>query len=242
MAMRTWIGTSVLALGLAVGGRVWALAAGAPAAGAAKPDITFVDEDEEGQGGDPETAGTNPFGPAKADVSRKDAVPGHALLSNGLKIPGKIYTTRAKRLKIFNVKRNLYEYVPVPAIKRMEVSIDWERLDKEWRFREAGSPEKVYTGRTYPARQLAWRLVLRNDHEIVGHILGQPLYVEHNGKAERFLFSKRQKGAMGTALQDLVYLKSVVFGADAYNEAVEELNRKAEAAEKTDTAAPKSAP
>lgn len=241
--MRIWLAMGLLALGLAVGWGVWALGADAPAAGAGgPPEITFVDEDEEGQGGGAGTAATHPFGAAKADVSRKDAVPGYGLLSNGLKMPGKIYTTRSKRLKIFNVKRNLYEYVPVPAVKRMEVAIDWERLDKEWRFKEAGSPGKVYTGRIYPLRQLAWRLVLRNDHEIVGHILGQPLYVEHNGKAERFLFSKRQKGATGTTLQDLLYLKSVVFGAEAYNEAVEELKRKAEAAGKAEAPAGKSAP
>lgn len=228
--MKTWLSIGLLAAVCLLAAPFAARVAAGEGAAAEPPAITFVDDgdDEEGQGG---SSPVNPFGTTKEAVSRKDAVPGYLSLSSDLKVPGRIYTTRAKRLKVFNLKRNLYEYVPVPAIKRMEVSIDWERLDKEWRFKDAGNPEKVYTGRSYPARQLAWRIILRNDHEILGHILGQPLYVEHNGKAERFLLSKRQKGPMGSSLQDLLYINAVVFGAEAYNQAVEELKQKAEAAE-----------
>jgi len=226
LSWATWVA-------LAAGGETPAKAE-KPGGAKAAPDIKFTDEDDAdtGQGGPAAKAGTNPFGEAEASSGRRDAVPGYVELSTGLKIPGKIYTTRAKRLKVFNVQRQLYEYVPVPAIKRMEAVVEWERLEKEWRFKEAGNPEKIFTGRSYPARQLAWKIVLRNDHEIMGHVLGQPLYVEHNGKAEQFLFSKRTKGAIGQTLDDLSYLKSIVFGPVAYDLAVEELKAKAEAAGK----------
>jgi predicted acyltransferase (DUF342 family) len=72
--------------------------------------------------------------------------------------------------------------------------------------------------------------VLRNDHEVFGHILGQPLYIDHNRKVDRFLLHQRDKGEMGQALQDIPYIRSVVFGAEAYNQAVDELKAKAEAA------------
>jgi hypothetical protein len=116
--------------------------------------------------------------------------------------------------------------VPVPAIKRIEVTVQWERMDKEWRFKEAGNPEKIYTGREYPVRMLEWRLVLRNDHEIVGHILGQPLYVSEGGRAERFILHQRDKGEMGQALKDLVYVKRVEFGPEAYERAEKERKAK----------------
>ena len=223
---------------LALGGWAWAAGDGqggsgpgqAPGAapGVKGPDIKFVEEeDDEGAG---KSTPKNPFG-AEGNVSgRKDAVPGYVELSTGLKVPARIFTTRGKRLKIFNLKREAYEYVPVPALTKIEAVVEWERVDKEWRFKEAGNPEKVYTGRSYPARQLAWRLTLRNNHEILGHVLGQPLYAEHNGKVERFILHKRDKGAMGGELKDLLYIKSVEFGADAYNQAVDELKAKAEAA------------
>jgi hypothetical protein len=193
------------------------------------PDITFVDDDADAAG---TRGGASPFGPGQAGVSRKDAVPGYLELSTGLKVPGLIYTTRAKRLKIYNIDRERYEYVPVAAIARIEGTVEWERMDKEWRFKEAGNPEKVYSGREYPVRKTAWTLTLRNDHKIRGHVLGQPLYVEHNGKAERFLLHDRDKGPMGSTLAALLYIKRVEFGPEAYNQAVEELKAKAGAAAK----------
>jgi len=192
------------------------LPAAEPAPG---PDITFVEDEEEDAGDRP----ASPFAADERAGHRQDAVPGCIELSDGTKRAGKIYTTRAKRLKIYNLKRSIYEFVPVPACKRIEAVVEWERMDKEWRFKEAGNPEKVYTGRAYPLRMLAWRLTLRNDHEIVGHILGQPLYAEHDGKAERFILHKRDKGPMDGKLEDLVYIRRVVFGPEVYNEALKEL-------------------
>jgi len=200
----------------------------APAAG--PDDIIFVDDGAEGlpagQGG------ANPFGTAPA-AERRDAVPGYVELSTGLKVPGRIYTTRAARVKVYNLQREIYEFVPVPALKSIETAIEWERMDKEWRFKEAGNPEKVYSGREYPVRKVAYTLVLRNDHRITGHILGAPLYAEHNGKVERFILHDRDKGPMGSTLQDLHYVRRVEFGAEAYNRAVAELKAKAEAAAKS---------
>jgi len=208
-------------------------------------DITFVEDDDT----KPATgkAATNPFGDPGEAVQRKDAVPGYVELSNGLKIPGYIYTTRAKRLKIFNLKRELYEYVPVPALKSIQTTVEWERMDKEWRFKEAGNPEKVYSGREYPVRKVMYTLTLRNDHEITCHMLGPPLYVEQSGKPRvQFILHDRDKGEMGAALDSLdtlKYIKSVVFGPEAYNLAVEELKAKAEAAaKKAEQGAKKGAP
>jgi len=207
-------------------------ATGAPAPG----DITFIEDDDAGA---PGKGAVNPFATGGA-AERRDAVAGYVELSSGLKLPGKIYTTRGKRLKVYNLKRGLYEYVPVPALKRIDVTVEWERVDPEWRFKEAGNPEKVFTGRSYPVRSMAWTVVLRNDHEIYGHILGQPLYIDHNGKVDRFLLHQRDKGEMGQTVQDIPYIRSVVFGVEAYNQAVDELKAKAEAAgaKKTGAAAP----
>ena len=215
-----------------------AIAAGVPWAAGGEPaggpkvvgpgDITFIDEDSaEGAGG---TGPANPFGGGAAGVERKDAVPGYIELSNGLKVPGKIYTTRAKSLKIYNLRRERYEYVPVPALKRIEATVEWERMDKEWRFKEAGNPEKIYSGREYPVRKVAYTLTLRNDHQIYGHILGQPLYADHNGTVSRFILHDRDKGPMGQTLADLVYIQRVEFGPEAYGAAVEALKARAAAA------------
>jgi len=221
-------------------------------------DITFVDDEADAPGQRPAAAGqpgqpgqaatppekpaSNPFGTA-GGFARQDAVPGYLELSSGLKVPGHIFTTRAARLKIYNLDREMYEYVPVPALRSIDTTIEWERMDKEWRFKEAGNPEKVYSGREYPVRKVCYTLTLLNDHKIRGHILGQPLYVAHNDKADRFLLHDRDKGAMGQTLADIPYIKHVELGPEAYNQAVDELKAKAEAAaKKAAGAAGKAAP
>ncbi|MBE3132053.1 MAG: hypothetical protein IMZ55_01150, partial [Acidobacteria bacterium] len=109
---------------------LWAPCGGAPAGqsgpkaeatpaakAAAEPDITFAEEEEEPA---PEAKAPNPFGRTEEVVTRTDGVPGYIEVSTGLKVPGRIYTTRAKRLKIYNLQRKMYEYVPVAACKRIE--------------------------------------------------------------------------------------------------------------------------
>jgi hypothetical protein len=188
-----------------IAGLVWAGEPGpsAPPTG----DITFVEEEQGGEAGE---KAVNPFAAGAEGGGRKDAVPGYVELSSGVKVPGRIFTTRAKRVKIFNLQKEVYEYVPVPAIRKIETVIAWERMEKEWRFKEAGSPEKVYTGRSYPARKFAYRLTLLGGHTITGHILGQPLYLAREGKTDRFVLHDRQKGPLDTTLEDLLYLKRVV--------------------------------
>jgi len=220
----TWRRTGIDLIAL---GALAVVVAGARPAAAGEPDIQFVEPEEAASADD----GSTPFsGGSRKGPRRADAVPGYAELSNGLKVPGTIYTTRAKRLKIYNLQRQIYEYVAVPALEEIEAVVEWARVDKQWRFKEAGNTEKVYTGKSYPVRMLKWRLLLRNGHEIVGHILGQPLYVAHQGTPERFILHKRQKGPLGDTLEDLIYVRRVVFGPQAYNEAVDELAEKAGAA------------
>ncbi len=191
--------------------------------GGSAADIMFVEDEEEG--GEAEGP-ASPFGTGKGTGARKDAVPGYVELSSGLKMPGRIFTTRAKRLKVYNIEKEIYEYVPVPALKRIEAVVVWERQQRQWRFKEAGSTEKVYTGETYPARMLSYRLTLRNDHRITGDVLGQPLYIAREDRTDRFVLHKRRKGAVGESLEDLVYIRAVVFGREAYEQAVMELRGK----------------
>ena len=198
-----------------IAGLVWA-AEPEPPAISPTGDITFVDE---GQGGEVGEEPVNPFAAGEEGGVRKDAVPGYVELSSGAKVPGRIFTTRAERVKIFNLQKKVYEYVPVPAVRKIETVVEWERMEKEWRFKEAGSPEKVYSGREYPARKFAYRLTLLGGHTITGHILGQPLYLAREGKTDRFVLHDRQKGPLDTTLEDLVYIRSVVLGQEAYEEA-----------------------
>ena len=117
------------------------LLAGVAAAGAAEPPAI------------------NPFG--KAPSEREDAVPGYVELSDGSIHPGMIYLTRDKRLQIYDEQLQRQREVPLQAVKQIECSVKREWMEREWRFKETTSDEKVYTGRSYPAREYLHTITLK---------------------------------------------------------------------------------
>ena len=104
------------------------------------------------------------------------------------------------------------------SIKQIDVSIKKEWLEKEWRFKENASNVKVYTGRTYPARECIYAITLQDGRKIVGP-LSALVYVQ--GEQERtgtkYILHKRQKGPIGSELNSLVYVTSVQLGQEAHD-------------------------
>jgi hypothetical protein len=153
----------------------------------------------------PAAALTNP---AADDQSR----PGELTLSNGTKISGRIATTTDKPIRIWVEKEKDYEDVPLDQIDTAEAEVVWERDEKEWNFKETGSDIKVYSGRTYPARQTRYKITLTDGTIIEGDVVA-PLYITtDNGKTKTYVLYKRDKGEIGQKLADRPYVKSVKFG------------------------------
>lgn len=159
----------------------------------------------------------NPFG--KKTFDRDDAIPGYVQLSDGTTVPGKIYLTRDHRLKVFDEKLKKHREVPLRVVKAVDAVILKEWDEREWRFKENANDEKVYTGRSYPAREYAHRLTLQDGRKVEG-ALAAIVYVAPEGGAEprRFLLHKRDKGEIDTKLKDLLYVRTIHLGADALAE------------------------
>jgi hypothetical protein len=162
----------------------------------------------------------NPFGsPAERPERRDDAVPGYLELSDDSIHPGRLYLTRGVRLKILDEERKQFREVPWEAIKRIDGIVVREWVEKEWRFKENASDEKVFTGRTYPAREYIHKVTLRDDRTIRGPLSGI-VYVraDASGEPERHLLHTRDKGEPGTTLKSLVYVRSIRLGERALEE------------------------
>jgi len=170
----------------------------------------------------------NPFGPAP--TQREDAVPGYVELSNGEIYPGDVYLTRDVRLKIYDREMQREREVPLRVVKRIECGVVREWIEKEWKFKELASNEKMYTGRTYPAREYLHRITLGDGRQIIGPLAGivyvQPYRYTPSGPAvhrdapqpKKFVLYKRQKGQIGDDLKSLVYVKQIKLGKVAYEE------------------------
>jgi len=167
----------------------------------------------------PAIAATNPFGSADR-FQRTDAVPGVIVLSDGTLHAGGIFTTRDKDLEIWIAETKRWRHVPLLTLLSLEAVIVSEGMELEWRWKEMGLNEKVYTGRKTPVRRFLWRAHLIDGSYLTGAIKGQPLWVETAaGQRGPLLLHERSDGKYGQTLEGLVYVKRVVVSRRAMKQA-----------------------
>jgi hypothetical protein len=155
---------------------------------------------------------TQPSSPLQS-ISTTDARQGTIVLSNGGKITGKIAHTQRKPLRVWIEADKEYKDVPFASIQTIDVTVVWEKLEAEWNFKESGSDIKVYSGKSYPARETQYQIILKNGKTITGGVV-VPLYVETPDGSVTYVLHKRDKGDIGQSLDQLVYVKHVEFEDD----------------------------
>ncbi|MBI3831566.1 MAG: hypothetical protein HY291_18750 [Planctomycetes bacterium] len=163
----------------------------------------------------PEPAPVSPFAPNAQEAPRPDGRKGTLELSNDKTFPGQITLTLGEKLEVFVEKAKRFEGFELKDLARIELSIEHETQEKEWRWKEGGSDEKVFTGRTYVDRKYLMKLTLADGKTVVsGHVKGAPIFVKGaDGKNARFILRHDQAGEMGQKPEEVVYVKSVVFDA-----------------------------
>ncbi|MFP4026323.1 MAG: hypothetical protein ACLFWL_00840 [Candidatus Brocadiia bacterium] len=135
--------------------------------------------------------------------------------SNGQKAVGKIHITN-NQMKVFLDSKDRYYNVPVKALKRIDVVIEKQHMDKKWIFREDGRDEKVYTGEVYPIRRFQVRATFGNDKKVQGPPLARMVVFEdREGNRRRLAIKRKMQGKVGEKLENLVYPKSIAFTDDA---------------------------
>jgi hypothetical protein len=163
-----------------------------------KSDIEFVDDVDAKE---PKSA------PIRKDVPpRADAIPGYLSLSNGDRIEGDVYLTRDAKMKVFVTEKKENQTFGLDEVLYIEQTPATEQMEKEWRWKENASDEKVYTGKEYPWRLLTTTLHLKDGRTVTGD-LTQLVYVRNKNGEQRFILHKRQKGEPGQKLADLLYVK-----------------------------------
>jgi len=163
---------------------------------------------------------------------------GRLLLSNGKTFTGLIYTTPGKRLKIYDRKKKKVVEIDIRSVSKIEATPEVEKIEPVWRWKEAASDAKVYTGQFYPWRKLVTTIYLKNGKSITGD-LAAPIYVLKEGekKPKRFILHKRQKGGVGKKLKELLFVKKIEFGefAPEENETEKEQQRQEDTTPETQT-------
>jgi hypothetical protein len=165
--------------------------------------------------GDEERPAINPFG--NRPTQRDDAIPGCVELSDGSILVGQVYLTRDARLQVYDETVKRQREIPLRVVQRIDGSVKKEWLEKEWRFKENANNVKVYTGRTYPARECVYTITLKDGRKIVGP-LSALFYVqgEQDRQGKKYILHKRQKGPIESDLESLVYVSSLQLGEEAF--------------------------
>jgi hypothetical protein len=175
--------------------------------------------------------------PSSEDSKDDVSVPGCVELSNGILLPGLISLTRDMRLKIYDEKLERQREIPLRAVKKIACKVKKEWMEREWRFKETTSNEKIYTGRSYPVREYLHTITLADNRKITGP-LSAIVYLrppredtsqsrDKEPKVEQFVLHKRDKGKVGQELKSLVYVKQIRLGPDAFEEARKKQNKRA---------------
>lgn len=144
-------------------------------------------------------------------LPRTDAVPGAVEMSDGKQLAGWLYTTRDKPWVVFDPATDRWRRIPFIAVLSINAIVTEEKYELQWRWKEMGAPEKIYTGRKFPYRRFLWEFRLIDGTTIKGAVKGQPLWVAWDGKtAGPMVLHERDKGKIDVKLEDLHYVKKIV--------------------------------
>ena len=148
----------------------------------------------------------NPFASRKAKAPR-GAVRGVIYMSDGKAYEGMVYTTPGHRMPLFDPKFNEYVNCSLKLLKEIRIKVVEKRVEKEWRFKEMGNDEKVFTGKTYPRKDFGAVIVFKSGREKKANIArGFPIYcIMKDGKRKRVLVQPHIQGAVGQTLKDVVH-------------------------------------
>jgi len=148
-------------------------------------------------------------------------------LSNGERDTGRLSLTADLGMTFYDTAAKEWREVELSELSRIDARPRAEELDKEWRWKEAGRDEKVYTGRTRPRRWLDHDVTLADGTRFTGHVKGTLVYIETDPEPaadkktegepkrarpvkKRIVIRQYQRGDWGQTLKDLVYIKSIV--------------------------------
>jgi len=164
--------------------------------------------------------GVNPFG-RRDRFRRADALPGVAILSDGTILPGHVHTTLGRNWEVWSAAEKRFRHIPPILVLSIRAVVVEAGMEKEWRWKEMGSDEKVFTGRTKPVRRFRWRFHLIDDSVVTGAVKGQPVWVRSPEKRHGpFVLHERSAGKYGQTLKDLLYVRRIVISRRAMNDAI----------------------
>jgi hypothetical protein len=137
---------------------------------------TFASEVESASPAGRDLFGTR--GGAKKPASANVPVPATVTWSDGRKETGKLSFTPGVPLTVYDLEKKEWANVELSDLARLEAAPRAEKIDREWRWKDYGNDEKVYTGRERPRRWLDHAILLKGGERMKVHVKGTVVYFD----------------------------------------------------------------
>jgi len=129
-------------------------------------------------------------------------------------------------IRVFDRKDKAHEDYSLGDLKRIDVKPESETFERDWRWKNQGSSEKVFLDIGYFWNQYVTTLTTKDGETPAGDSSGQFYILLLDGTKDKWYLYKRQSGRdtekkKHEELEPLVYVKSVEF-TDAFLKKLEE--------------------
>jgi len=153
---------------------------------------------------------------AAADVfvrpPRQHDVSGTVTTSDGKALWGLLYINLGKPLKIYDPRKRKFVEFTLKEVSRIDIEVEIEKEQPYWYWKESGSDDKVYTGKSYIWRKYRTSVTFSGGEKVSGYLSGIIYLEDRERKKHRFILHDRHKGKPGEPAEKLIYVKSIVAG------------------------------
>ena len=140
------------------------------------------------------------------------AVAGHVEWSDGVRQEGELQAGPNGVLRLHDGVR-VREW-RLEEVARVTLRLEKGRLERAWRFVEAGQTQKEEWGEPYPVAELMADVWLKSGTRVAGHLMSTTLYLDDGEGVERVVVKRKLRGAGGESVDDLRYPVELVFGGE----------------------------
>ncbi|MEI7733356.1 MAG: hypothetical protein WCO56_27545 [Verrucomicrobiota bacterium] len=138
--------------------------------------------------------------------------PGKVTFSNGESVEGKVSQTPGSVLQM-HIDGKQIRTTTIDKVREIRFAALEEKMERHWRFAEAGQTRKEFWGKPYLTRTLMTTLVLSNGEKITGHLYTTVFYLEHedSDKVEKVIVKAKATGKDGEGADSLRYPTLISF-------------------------------
>ena len=149
---------------------------------------------------------------AMAGIASANPRPATVTMSNGKILKGNVSTTPGRLIRLYVGDKKVRKFA-LDAVGSIEFEAEVEKMQHKYLKGETGrGKDPILTlEEAYPLREFLVHANMLDGSKLSGAFGTAVFYVQSEGKTQKFVVKRKQTGNVGQKLEDLVYIKKIVF-------------------------------